>query len=61
MIDRLLNEMGLSRKDLRYNFKHFYAPAFNPLWWLITIVAVVGACVAMYVIVVMLILIAPRA
>lgn len=44
--DNLLHEIGLSRKDLRYKFKFRgearYVPTFNPLWWVITLIAVIG-------------------
>lgn len=59
MLDRLLADVGLTRKDLRYNFRHRYVPAFNPLWWIITILLLVGACMFLYLLVVGLILIAP--
>lgn len=60
MIDRMLKDIGLTRKDLRYNFKHFYIPAFNPLWWILTILLLVGACMFLYLLIVGLILIAPK-
>lgn len=60
LINGLLEDIGLTRKDLRYNFKHFYIPAFNPLWWIITIALLVGTCMALYLLIVGLILIAPR-
>jgi hypothetical protein len=63
-VDELLEGMGITRKDLRYTFRwkgrKYYIPTFNPLWWLVTIVAIVGACILMYAMVVMLILIVPK-
>jgi hypothetical protein len=61
MLDRFLSDVGLTRKDLRYNFtwrgRRYYVPAFNPLWWIISIVSVVGAAVLSYIFVLSLILI----
>lgn len=57
--NEILDDVGLTRRDLRYKFKRCYVPAFNPLWWAITIglVAVVGLVV--YGLVVSVILMAP--
>lgn len=64
MLDRFLSDVGLTRKDLRYNFtwrgRRYYVPTFNPLWWIISIVSVVGAAVLLYIFVVSLILIVPQ-
>lgn len=63
MIDRFLSDVGLTRKDLRYNFtwrgRRYYVPTFNPLWWIISIVSVVGVSLWLYAVMVSLILIAP--
>ena len=59
-VNEVLNDIGLTKKDLRYNFKHFYIPAFNPLWWIITIALLVGTCMSLYLLIVGLILIAPQ-
>lgn len=63
-VDDWLEDIGLTRKDLRYHFKwkgkKYYVPTFNPLWWIISIVSVVGMAVLLYVFIVSLILIAPQ-
>lgn len=64
LVDSWLEDIGLTRKDLRYNFtwkgRRYYVPTFNPLWWIISIVSVVGVAVLLYIFIVSLILIAPR-
>lgn len=63
-LDELLHEVGLTRKDLRYTFtwkgRDYYIPTFNPLWWVISVGAIVGAAVMLYLLVVAFILIAPQ-
>ena len=64
MLDSWLEDIGLTRKDLRYHFvwkgRRYYIPTFNPLWWIVSVVAVVGATALLYFFIVSLILIAPR-
>lgn len=63
-VDKSLDDMDLTRKDLRYHMTwkgiHYYVATFKPLWWLITIVAVAGAYILMYACIVMVILIGPQ-
>ena len=63
-IDMWLEDIGLTRKDLRYHFKwkgkKYFIPTFNPLWWIVSIVSVVGAGLLLYAFMVSLILIAPQ-
>lgn len=64
LVDGWLEDIGLTRKDLRYNFtwkgRRYYVPTFNPLWWIVSIVSVVGAGLLLYAFIVGLILIAPQ-
>jgi len=62
-IDMLLQEIGLSRKNLRYRFTYKgqarYVPTFNALWWIITTILVFGVIGWMQVLVTIIILLAP--
>ena len=63
-MDMLLREIGLTRDDICYKYKKkngevWFVPTFNPLWWLITTIAVVGAACWIYAIATLLILLAP--
>ncbi|MEG1543027.1 MAG: hypothetical protein RR382_00690 [Tannerellaceae bacterium] len=61
-IDMLLREVGLTRDDISYKYKKkgevWFVPTFNPLWWVITIVAVIGATCWIGVLVIILVVLA---
>lgn len=62
-IDMLLWEIGLTRDDISYKYKKngevWFVPTFNPLWWLITVIAVAGAVCWIYAIATLIIFLAP--
>ena len=64
LVDGWLEDIGLTRKDLRYHFKwkgkKYFIPTFNLLWWIVSIVSVVGIGLLLYIFIVSLILVAPR-
>jgi hypothetical protein len=59
-IDRMLHDVGMTRKDLCYRACRRIVPPFTPMWWLITLVLVAGACILIYAGVVILILSVPK-
>jgi hypothetical protein len=60
-VDVLLAGMGVTRRDLRYDFtwkgKRYYIPTFNPLWWVVTTTSMVGLALGFYAWVVLMILV----
>jgi len=64
MLDRLLEDMGLTRKDLRYHFvwkgRRYYIPTFNPLWWIVSVIIVTGLSWILRSVVTIVILLSPR-
>jgi hypothetical protein len=63
MLDKLLEEMGLTRRDIRIKFKwrgkRYYIPTFNPLWWIICVVEVCFGAFCIWAFCVIMILLAP--
>lgn len=63
-IDRELEECGLSRKDLRINFRFrgrkYYYPAFSPVWWILTVLGMAAASFGLWAFCVCMILLGPQ-
>ena len=63
LVDSWLEDIGLTRKDLRLHFKwkgkRYYIPTFNPLWWLCVVTEASLMAGGMYAFVVLMILLAP--